>query len=243
LVPVQSSLNQENVVFQKLLASVAFVLITFAAATDARAIPLDNLAEGGTLTSGNGILTFSDFEVITSGSVRSDLGLYDVRALSDGIAITGPFAARRGNIGDMFIAFTVTSTSAITEARLRFNGAAAGPKASASVTESFEELEDADLFVYSAGRRDRDLVDSTTIPGLTSLRVSKDILVDSGPRRDVTVEELEKLGIPKKQWKKRGRGIAVISRIEQRYTTPEPTSMVLLGAALLGIAAVRRNLQ
>ena len=134
-----------------------------------------------------------------------------------------------------------------TGATLRFNGAAAGAGASASVTESFAELEDADLFVYSLGRHDRDLVDSTDdIGGLTSLRVSKDILVDSGARRDISLAELERLCIPKKLWKKRGRGIAVISRIEQRFDTepvPEPAGMLLFGAALLGIAAVRRNLQ
>lgn len=233
---------------RKLFAAVAFALITFAAAPDAHALKLDILADGGTLTSGNGILTFSDFEVITSGSVRSDLSLYDVRALVDGIAITGPFAAAGGNVGDMFLSFTVTSTQSITGASLRFNGAAAGVGASASVTESFAELEDADLFVYSLGRRDRDLVDRTAIPGLTTLSVSKDILVDSGVSRVIPVRDLEKLCVPRKLWHKRGRGIAVISRIEQRFQTdgepvPEPVGMLLFGTALLGIAVVRRNLQ
>lgn len=243
-VPFLISLNWENAVFRKLFAAVALALFTVAA-PDAHALKLDVLAAGGSLTSGNGVLTFSDFEVITAGSVRSDLSLYDVKALSDGFAITGPFSAAGGNVGDMFLEFTVTSTRAITSASLRFNGAAAGARASASVTESFEELEDADLFVFSRGRRDRDLFDRTEINGLTTLHVSKDILVDSGVRRDISVKELEDLDVPRKLWKKRGRGVAVISRIEQRFGTsaPEPSGMLLFGAALLGLAAVRRNLQ
>jgi hypothetical protein len=212
----------EDAVIQKLFATVAFAFITLAAASDARALGLDILAGGGTLTSDNGFLTFSEFEVITSGSVRSDLALYDVSALTDGLAITGPFAAAGGAIGDMFLSFTVTSTKAITNASLRFNGAASGAGASASVTESFEEIEDGDLFVYSLGKADRDLVDQGEIDDLTTLSVSKDILVDSG-----------------------SSGIAVISRIEQRFTTdaPEPAGMLLFGMAFLGIAALRRNLQ
>jgi len=234
----------ESSVFQKFLAAVAFALITFTAAPDSHALSLDMLADGGTLTSGNGVLTFSEFEVITSGSVRSDLSLYDVRALIDGIAITGPFAASRGAIGDMFISFTVNSTESITGAMLRFNGAARGPGGSASVTESFDEFEDADLFVYSLGRRDRDLVDRTEFSGVTELHVSKDILVDSGLKRGMSFDEAKEKEFSRKQWKHRGRGLAVISRIEQRFqTAPEPSGMLLFGAALLGIAAVRRNLQ
>lgn len=241
------------------LAVAAFTVIQLA--PRAHAMGLDVLAGGGSLTSGNGVLTFDDFDVITTGSVRSNLALYDVQALVDGIAITGPIAAAGGNIGDLFIQFTVSSTAQITGAKLRFNGAAVGAGASASVTESFDEIEDAQLFVFAGGGA-ADRSDSVTFEeGVTSLRVSKDILVDSGRFRGPIVSGLSNGDDGDKHWKHgkhrrhhhggggrpgglRG-GIAVISRIEQHFTTaqaPEPAALLLLGSALAGLAFARKRL-
>lgn len=162
------------------LLSLVVGLVFVCAAPSAQALGLDLLAGGDSLVSGNGKLTFDDFEVITSGSVRDDLSLYDVSALSDGIAITGPISAADGAAGDLFIQFTVSSTDPIRGATLRFNGAAAGAGSSASVTETFDEIEDAQLFVFATGAGGLDLSDALRFgEGFTSLRVSKDILVDS----------------------------------------------------------------
>jgi hypothetical protein len=171
---------------RRLLLSFAFaVLCSVSLAPGARALGLDVLSGGGSLTSGNGLLTFDDFDVIATGSVSSDLSLYDVQALVDGIAITGPISAADGNSGDLFVQFTVSSTQPIVAARLRFNGAAAGEGSSASVTETFEEIEDAQLFVYATGGGELDLADAMRLGArYTSLRVSKDILVSASNSDD-----------------------------------------------------------
>ena len=101
------------------------LLVIATGANTAWALSLDVLDEGGSLESGD--LTFTDFDVIATGAVSDDLSLYDVSAIDGGLAITGPIAAADGEVGDLLIQFTVSSSAgAITGAGLTFNGAAAG---------------------------------------------------------------------------------------------------------------------
>jgi hypothetical protein len=255
----------ENAVRRLLVSFAVAVICSVSLAPGARALGLDVLNDGGSLTSGNGLLTFDDFEVIATGSVSGDLSLYDVQALVDGIAITGPISAADGNSGDLFVQFTVSSSDPMVAARLRFNGAAAGEGSSASVTETFEEIEDAQLFVYATGGGGLQLTDAERFgAGYTSLRVSKDILVSagSGDDDDESGDQGRHLGwlIGNGHAKNHGEpdlkhqleqgsedgdesgGIATISRIEQRFVTaPEPAALLLLGAAFAGLAVVRRR--
>jgi hypothetical protein len=201
----------------------AATLCAILLARGAYAIGLDVLDSGGSLTSGNGQLTFDAFDATASGSVRSDLSLYDVEALVDGIAITGPISAADGAAGNLFIQFSVRSSAPLNSAQLKSNAAAAGSGSSASVTESFDEVDSGQLFVFATGSGGLKRSDSMTFANQTSLRVSKDAMVDSGDGA--------------------GGSISVISRIEQHFggEAAEPTSILLLGSALAGIAFVRRR--
>lgn len=185
--------------------------------TGAFALGLDVLASGGTLDSGNGLLTFSDFEVVASGSVSSNLALYDVESLADGLAISGSIDAAGGTIGDLFIQFTVRSRAPLARLELTLDAEASGEGSSASVTETLEEREDALLFVFKTGDEFERLSQSLRLRGATELRVSKDILVDSSEN-----------------------GTARVIRIEQHFSeAPEAAAPLLFGLALLGGAALR----
>jgi hypothetical protein len=200
---------------------VAVVACAFLGApASALALGLDLLVGGGSITSGNGLLTFDDFSVIATGSVSDDLSLYDIRALTDGLAITGPISAADGESGDLFVSFRVTSSQPLSAVILSFNGAARGSGSSASVTETADDVDDDTAFVFATGGGGLDLVDELLLTGAQTVRLAKDILVRSA-----------------------GAGaIAVISRIEQRFQVelPEPFALVLLATGLAGIAIRRR---
>jgi hypothetical protein len=200
-------------------ATLAALVLALAPLQGARAAALDVLVGGSSLLSGNGLLHFSDFALIATGSVSSDLTLYDVEALADGIAITGPISAEDGASGDFFLQFTVSSSQPIVGASLAFEGSASRRGSSASVVETFDEAPDAQMFVFVTGAGSHTPGDSVELDGFASLRVSKDVLVDAA----------------------KCEGSAAIERIEQRFQTeaPEPAALGLVGAALLGLVASR----
>jgi hypothetical protein len=166
----------------------------------------------------NGQLTFSNFEVVATGSLSS-LDLTSILIVPTpsgfGFDLVGPISANDGEIGDLLVRFDVWAVLPIVRALLSFNGAASEPGSGATVTETFEGL-NVQAFVFATGGGGLDLSDEASIPDLEHLRVTKDILVDSSTLS----------GAP---------GSAVISVITQDFALiPEPATVLLV---LLGLGA------
>jgi hypothetical protein len=195
----------------------ALALVLVAVSNQAAAVGLDLLVAGESLTSGD--LTFDDFEAVASGSISDDLSLYDVAAIDGGVAISGPFDADGGAAGDLVLKFTVSSASGpISGVGLSFDGTATGAGSSASVTETFEGVDDVNLLVFVTGGGGSKLSHLGALPGTDSLRVTKDILVDSAEG-----------------------GTASISRVEQTFEVPEAGAALVIAVVLAGTVLVRRE--
>jgi hypothetical protein len=199
----------------------------------ASALTLDELANGGqSFVSGNGALTFGEFDVTASSGLDPDLTKYTIEVIDDGFELRGPINAADGEQDDLFVAYSVTGSSAITGASLFFNGQTlpAVPGVAASVAEDF--LDGANvlgsLFVArTGGGLDQPSATLQLASPTASLRVEKDILVDS--RFDQIPDSTA--------------AIASISLVRQQFEVaviPEPTTVLMLGAGLAGLAVAGR---
>jgi hypothetical protein len=205
----------------------------------AGALTLDDLANGGqSFVSGNGALTFSGFDVTASSGLDPDLRKYAVKVIDDGFELRGPINAADGEQDDLFIAYSVATSSEIGSASVFFNGQAMPAKAgvAASVTDDYFQGEThlGSIFVArTGGGIDQPSGALTLGSPVNSLRVEKDILVDS--RAADAGEAPAPAG-----------SIASISLVRQQFavggaTVPEPTATLLLGCGLAGLAVVGRS--
>jgi len=198
----------------------------------ASALTLDDLANGGqSFVSGNGALTFGSFDVTASSGLDPDLTKYTIEVIDDGFELRGPINAADGEQDDLFMAYSVTGSNAISGASLFFNGqtlpAVAGIAASVA-----EDLFDGGNLVGSmfvartGGGLDQPSASLTLATAAGSLRVEKDILVDS--RLDANSVDST-------------AAIASISLVRQQFTLiPEPTTTLLVVAGLAGLAVAGR---
>lgn len=178
-----------------------------------------SLADVESFRSLNEVLTFSNFDVLASGSLDDlDLGSVEIVLTETGFGfeLVGPLSAFDGEIGDLIVRFDVDSVVPLLSYRLSFNGAATEPGSGASVTVTFDGL-DEQAFVFATGAGGLRLDDQVDLQGgPMHLRLTADILLDSD-----TIS-----GLP---------GSAVISVIGHEFTVvPEPASALL---GLLGLAA------
>lgn len=209
-------------------------LLALALPVSAGAISLQQVIDDGGFTTANGV-TFAGFSVSISGALAgslsaSDLELvFDTSAGSAGFSLSGPISAADGELGDVFLSFTVSSSQLIVGALLSaINVADGGPGALASVDELIRTGAGAFLGLLStsdtggpgAGIFDDDL----SFAGQTSIRVMKDILVDSSILGGGT------------------GGSARISFISQTFLlVPEPGTLVLVLGGLAGLAVGGRR--
>jgi hypothetical protein len=198
------------------------------------AISLQQVIDDGGYTTANGV-TFSGFSVSITGALAGSLSAADLELVFDessgsaGFSLTGPISAADGELGDVFLSFSVSSSQLIVGALLSaINVADGGAGALASVDELIRTgagallglLSTSDTGGPGAGIFD----DSLGFAGQTSIRVMKDILVDSsllggGPG-----------------------GSARISFVSQTFQlVPEPGTFVLVLGGLAGVALGRRN--
>lgn len=199
-----------------------------AAAAHAASIGLDALVGGATLDSDDGTLTFSDFQVVLTMNLTSDLSQYTVTSRDDGFRIAGPFDAPVGvdEGAQMTLLYSVAAHGGATleQASGQIQASGGGPGSSAVLLEQFFDdgsllatmQDDVDPLPGSAGI----LFDLSGL-GLGALDVRKEIFVEA--------DDLEASGS--------------VDFVDQGFqvSVPEPGSAGLLALGLGGLAVAGRR--
>ena len=210
------------------------LVLSVAVALPAGAISLQQVIDDGGFTTANGV-TFSNFSVSITGALAGSLTASQLELTfegsggSAGFSLTGPISAADGELGDVFLSFSVSSEQAIVGALLSaLNVADGGLGALASVDELIRTGGGSVLGLLSTsdsgGPGDGIFDDELSFAGQTSLRVMKDILVDSsilggGPG-----------------------GSARISFVSQTFVlVPEPATLLLVLGGLAAVGWRRRS--
>lgn len=203
-------------------------------AAGAVSFTLQQVIDNGGFTTGNGV-TFSSFSVSITGALSGSIDADDLvlsfeeGSSSAGFTLTGPISAADGEVGDVFLSFAVSTQAGIDGALLSaLNVAGGGGGALASVDELIKSIAGASLGLLSTsdtGGPGAPITDAAiAFAPQTSIRVMKDILVDSSI-----------LGGGQ-------GGSARISFVQQTFTlAPEPTTLALVLGGLTGLGVFGRK--
>lgn len=214
------------------LSVAAALCLALAAAAPARAVSigLDQLVGGATLTSDDGRLSFSNFEVPFLLNLDTDLSQYTVTSLSDGFRITGPFDAPAGDPdgAQMTLSYDVTALSGTLDSIVlthAADGAGLGTR-----SDVFEQ-------VFLGTTQVGFLGDQLFFPNLPSTATST---------QDLTALAATTLHIRKEIFveAESEEGFGSVLYVDQRYpgeAVPEPGTIGLLGLGLGGLAVAGRR--
>jgi hypothetical protein len=202
--------------------TLAALLLLCASTAGAVTYTLQDLVTGNaTFVSGDGTLTFSDFNVTQTKKMSSDLSLYIVTVLDDGFSLSSAeFTANGGGLRKFDMSYKVTAASGTT---ISGAGMAMDATRTTGRVKAEKDLEDPNsdegTFLLTLLRNNRsDLADSDTFgPGVTVLEVEEAVRI---------------------------KKVSAINSLDNTYTVvaePEVLSMLSLGLAGLVWTGRRRR--
>jgi hypothetical protein len=196
-------------------AALALALAALLVSSKAQALSytLQELTDGTTASITVGSLTFSGFLANVQGALGSNLSAFSVEVVGTDLQISGPFSVGAGQVGQLVVEYSVSSTVPFASASLTVDGAVTGGYAAVG-EEWFNSSGGGLLAVTRVQLNPGDTHGTFSSPFPTnpgSLRVQKEItLVD---------------------------GASLTGPIVQGYTVvPEPSIALLMGAGLAGLA-------
>ncbi len=199
----------------------------------AHALTLADLVGGGSFQSGNGQLTFSDFELVVAGVLSPDPGAYTIEIQDTGFRIAGDaLQIAAGEAGDLLLQYRVTTApgSSIERAALSFQASVLGAGSLAAVAE--------DLFsVPGSGDPLGSLAVGVSGGGFS--QTSDEVFFTGFPTELLALKDIQLIAT-------QGAGDVSIASVDQSFATqsvPEPglALLFLSGGAAILVARKRRQ--
>jgi len=185
----------------------------------AEALPFDlkELTDGSVPSFTVGDLTFSNFGANVQGALGADLSVFTLDVVGTDLQISGPFSVGAGELGQLTLQYSVTSSVPFAEASLTVNGSVTGGYA--AVGEQWFDAQGTELAVTRVQLDPGEVFGSFTAPlpaGTLELRIQKEITL-----RD---------------------GASLTGPVVQGYAlVPEPGTAFLAAAGLVGLALTGRR--